>query len=38
MRERAALVGADLQVESTSGSGTTILVRVPLAEPSIESA
>jgi two-component system sensor histidine kinase UhpB len=38
MRERAALVGADLQIESTSGGGTTILVRVPLAAPSIESA
>jgi signal transduction histidine kinase len=38
MRERAALVGADLQIESTSGGGTTVLVRVPLAAPSIERA
>jgi PAS domain S-box-containing protein len=28
MRERAALVGANLQVESTPGKGTTILVRM----------
>jgi signal transduction histidine kinase len=28
MRERAALVGAVLEVESTPGSGTTIFVRV----------
>jgi signal transduction histidine kinase len=31
MRERAALIGADLQIESTVGRGTTIFVRVPLA-------
>jgi PAS domain S-box-containing protein len=31
MRERAALIGADLQIESTAGRGTTIFVRVPLA-------
>jgi len=31
MRERAALIGADLQIESTAGHGTTIFVRVPLA-------
>jgi PAS domain S-box-containing protein len=31
MRERAALIGADLQIESTAGRGTTVLVRVPLA-------
>ena len=29
MRERAALVGADLQIESTPGRGTTVIVRVP---------
>ena len=32
MRERAALIGADLQIESTVGGGTTIFVRVPLAD------
>jgi PAS domain S-box-containing protein len=31
MRERAALIGADLQIESTAGRGTTVFVRVPLA-------
>jgi PAS domain S-box-containing protein len=30
MRERAALIGADLQVESTLGVGTTIIVRLPV--------
>ena len=30
MRERAALIGADLQIESTVGRGTTVFVRVPL--------
>lgn len=29
MRERAALVGADLQIESMRGGGTTIIVRAP---------
>jgi PAS domain S-box-containing protein len=32
MRERAALIGADLQVESAAGRGTTVFLRVPLAE------
>jgi PAS domain S-box-containing protein len=32
MRERVALIGADLQIESTVGRGTTIFVRVPLAD------
>jgi two-component system, chemotaxis family, sensor kinase Cph1 len=32
MRERAALIGADLQIESTVGRGTTIFVRVPVAD------
>jgi PAS domain S-box-containing protein len=31
MRERAALVGADLEIESAAGRGTTIFVRVPAA-------
>jgi PAS domain S-box-containing protein len=30
MQERAALVGASLQVDSTPGKGTTILVRMPV--------
>jgi len=31
MRERAALIGGRLEVESTSGRGTTLFVRVPIA-------
>jgi len=31
MRERAALVGGDMNIESTPGSGTTVFVRIPLA-------
>ena len=31
MQERAALVGASLQIESTPGEGTTILVRMASA-------
>jgi signal transduction histidine kinase len=31
MQERAALIGATLQVESAPGRGTTILVRTPIA-------
>lgn len=31
MRERAALVGADLQIESVRGHGTTVIVRTPIA-------
>jgi two-component system, NarL family, sensor histidine kinase DegS len=31
MRERVSLVGAHLQIESTPGRGTTVLVRVPVA-------
>jgi PAS domain S-box-containing protein len=38
MRERAALFGADLQIESTPGRGTTVIVRAPLATASIHSA
>jgi len=32
MRERAALVGADLQIESAPGRGTTVIVRTPAAQ------
>jgi two-component system sensor histidine kinase UhpB len=31
MRERATLVGADLQIESIRGHGTTVIVRTPAA-------
>lgn len=31
MRERAALVGAHFEVESTAGRGTTVILRAPLA-------
>ena len=33
MRERANLIGATLDIESTPGSGTTIYVHVPLSDP-----
>ena len=33
MRERAAGVGATLQVESTPGKGTSIFLRRPVARP-----
>jgi PAS domain S-box-containing protein len=36
MRERAALVGADLQIESTPGQGTTVIVRAPTAAQPLE--
>jgi PAS domain S-box-containing protein len=38
MRERAALVGADLQIESTPGRGTTLIVRAGVVAPAIKSA
>jgi len=31
MRERAALAGADCQIESAPGAGTTVILRVPAA-------
>ena len=34
MRERATLIGGEVEIESAPGSGTTIFVRVPLAPPS----
>jgi len=33
MQERAALVGATVQIESAAGEGTTIIVRMPVAAP-----
>ena len=38
MRERAALVGADLQIESTPGRGPTVIVRAPVLAPAVTSA
>jgi two-component system, NarL family, sensor kinase len=38
MRERAALVGADLQIESVADRGTTIILRVPAVTRSIQSS
>jgi len=38
MRERAALVGADLQIESIPGRGTTVILRVPAATCSSQSS
>ena len=31
MRERAALVGGNVEIESARGRGTTIFVRIPIA-------
>jgi two-component system sensor histidine kinase UhpB len=33
MQERAALIGATLQIESSPGSGTTIFVRMAVGAP-----
>jgi two-component system sensor histidine kinase VicK len=39
MRERASLAGADFQIESAPGNGTTVILRVPVTTAStIESA
>jgi signal transduction histidine kinase len=39
MRERAALIGAEVEVESSPEKGTTIYVRAPLKlPPAIETA
>lgn len=38
MQERAALVGATLQIESAAGKGTTILVRMGVAGPGSDGA
>ena len=38
MQERAALIGATLQIESSAGSGTTIFVRMAAAAPTEKAA
>ena len=38
MQERAALIGASLQIESAAGKGTTILVRMNAAAPASSAA
>jgi PAS domain S-box-containing protein len=38
MQERAAMVGATLEIESAVGEGTTILVRMPALEQSLNHA
>ncbi len=38
MQERAALIGATLQIESSAGSGTTIFVRMAAAAPAGKAA
>jgi len=38
MRERAALVGAEFQIESTPGEGTTVIVRAPVVAAAISGA
>jgi hypothetical protein len=35
MQERAALVGASLEIESKPGHGTTILVRMAITTPAV---
>lgn len=38
MRERAALVGAEFEIETTPSRGTTIIVRAPIAAAAVKSA
>jgi PAS domain S-box-containing protein len=38
MRERAVLVGAQLQIESMPGRGTTVIVRAPVVAPAAKTA
>ena len=38
MRERAALIGADFQIESTPSRGTTVIVRVPAVSLTMQGA
>ena len=35
MQERAALIGATLQIESSAGAGTTIFVRMAAGPPAL---
>jgi len=35
MKERVAMVGGDLSIESRPGSATTVFVRVPVSEPGV---
>jgi signal transduction histidine kinase len=37
MRERAAVVGGTLEIETAPGAGTTILLNVPLADPTSDA-
>jgi two-component system sensor histidine kinase NreB len=37
MRERAALVGAEFQIESTPGQGTTVILRAPVVTPAAKT-
>jgi signal transduction histidine kinase len=37
MQERAALVGATVQIESAAGEGTTIIVRMPMVGQDVTS-
>ncbi len=38
MRERARLIGGDIDIETAPGQGTSIFVRVPLARPSLNAS
>jgi PAS domain S-box-containing protein len=38
MRERAALIGAELEIESESRGGTTVILRVPLVAPAVKTS
>jgi two-component system sensor histidine kinase NreB len=33
VRERAAIIGGMIEIESSPGNGTTIFIRVPVKEP-----
>ena len=35
MRERAALAGGEMEIESAAGAGTTVFVRVPVGPPQL---
>ena len=35
MRERAALIDGDVQIESAPGKGTTVFVRIPIKKPGV---